>query len=1286
MKTVFVSSTFKDMQAERDVIRNEVLPYLNELGKEYGEGVSFCDLRWGVDTSSQSEEEANKTVLSVCLNEIDRARPYMIVLIGDRYGYMPGSAMIGHEVSRRKRFSLDDLEISVTQLEIEYGAFSGSKLNEHTFFYFRELEGAEIPGDYLAESEEYRRRLDQLKNRIRSIAGDHLYVYHAKWDGSKVTELSGLVNRIQKDLGDEFRKSWEDIASFGIAERTKKIQENYVIERLNFFSKDTFHPIVSPILDRSIAKDIIKDSSLTHDFSYMKLRNTIHPEGLSDIIAAARAHSEYDLKLAKTLARDTIIVHGSNYPVRIITGVTGSGKTMTLLHIARIMEKVGYKVIEVYCGITSLLSTSRGVLLYIIYHLEKLMEMDHKYLREEDLTADKLIRELDTDQALDYANMLAARFTEDKKYHKNYRILIAIDGIDRLQSGRERDSLQFIPEKLSDDLRVIMTADGRMDLPFIESVNELSDITEEEALDLIEGSLQSFGKQMAEEVRNVIISKEQAYIPLYLYMVISRLSIFGEEDFKKIREMGDGIENINHYLCSVVRDLPEDRYAMSYELMRASAEHINYTLFMKVAEYLAISRYGLRISDLEELAAMDRELVGHTFTRLQFAQFVNYMSELFMLRENGAYDYLHECTRDGIINEMGDRAFEINDAIITFLHTLPEEDEIRSRELMWHVLMTDRIPEIIRTIYDISTSGKELQDIVVSDIIDWLVNDQARSIREYLMLPEAQEETDAYLPTVLHFLCDRIVPQIGDKAKEEETTYILTHGMLAAAENCVKRRDNAGSREVLNHVRLAAGEFLLSLGERNRMKLCRNLLAKAHDGFDRLYDGAEDIRKDEYRRYRWKSLYLLYQLTFVCDDPQYIADRSRIMGDIKLEIRQMDPGREEDRMLMLQSRLMMGRDLYERHGKENLVEAKSLADNVYHELLTAEPKEIADSKGNMDSWIDHSTYNSFEADRLMIEACNLLGDILLENRDPGSVDLSLAFSRLAVAISAHRRDRDKSLKGLSLYREAYGKLAEKIYMSTRNGLGFGDYQKQEDADLSLGYVMRRAIELDEQFRTMRSKRIRCEAIHEKARIMTEMSTEKQNVQARAAVQHYEIELDLREELGDLYPYSERDYARCLYALGSARLEVNGCQFEEVYEPVKKAYDMAEELCAVDGSRDNLIFKADVEMKLAEILKDTTRPDNLRHAADYSEDAVKIYRQDNEMRQNVETSIRLAAALRSAGFVYELLGDKDSLRCAYDRIREAADIKEQLKRSGNAGKEIHELMGLEIVKKRIERRL
>ena len=67
MKSFFISSTFKDMQAERDMLQQIILPRVRRWLRRYGEDMLALDLRWGVDTLSLSEEESGRLVLKVCI-------------------------------------------------------------------------------------------------------------------------------------------------------------------------------------------------------------------------------------------------------------------------------------------------------------------------------------------------------------------------------------------------------------------------------------------------------------------------------------------------------------------------------------------------------------------------------------------------------------------------------------------------------------------------------------------------------------------------------------------------------------------------------------------------------------------------------------------------------------------------------------------------------------------------------------------------------------------------------------------------------------------------------------------------------------------------------------------------------------------------------------------------------------------------------------------------------------------------------------------------------------------
>jgi hypothetical protein len=68
---VFVSSTFRDMGAERDELVKQVFPELRDLCESRGVTWGEVDLRWGIT----DEQKAEGQVLPLCLAEIACCRP-----------------------------------------------------------------------------------------------------------------------------------------------------------------------------------------------------------------------------------------------------------------------------------------------------------------------------------------------------------------------------------------------------------------------------------------------------------------------------------------------------------------------------------------------------------------------------------------------------------------------------------------------------------------------------------------------------------------------------------------------------------------------------------------------------------------------------------------------------------------------------------------------------------------------------------------------------------------------------------------------------------------------------------------------------------------------------------------------------------------------------------------------------------------------------------------------------------------------------------------------------------
>lgn len=67
---IFFSSTFTDMSTERDLLMEDVYPYLREFCRRLGYNFSVADMRWGVRDEMTDEHQA----VEICVTEVQRCR------------------------------------------------------------------------------------------------------------------------------------------------------------------------------------------------------------------------------------------------------------------------------------------------------------------------------------------------------------------------------------------------------------------------------------------------------------------------------------------------------------------------------------------------------------------------------------------------------------------------------------------------------------------------------------------------------------------------------------------------------------------------------------------------------------------------------------------------------------------------------------------------------------------------------------------------------------------------------------------------------------------------------------------------------------------------------------------------------------------------------------------------------------------------------------------------------------------------------------------------------------
>jgi tetratricopeptide (TPR) repeat protein len=161
---VFVSSTFRDMQDEREELIKRIFPQLRKICETRGVTWGEVDLRWGVSDEQKAEGE----VLPICLDEVRRCRPYFIGLLGERYGWILDG--VEPAILAREPWLAGYRGRSVTEIEMVCGVLDNPEMANHAFFYFRDpAVSAALRLDPPLEPSppEASAKLDALKDRIR---------------------------------------------------------------------------------------------------------------------------------------------------------------------------------------------------------------------------------------------------------------------------------------------------------------------------------------------------------------------------------------------------------------------------------------------------------------------------------------------------------------------------------------------------------------------------------------------------------------------------------------------------------------------------------------------------------------------------------------------------------------------------------------------------------------------------------------------------------------------------------------------------------------------------------------------------------------------------------------------------------------------------------------------------------------------------------------------------------------------------------------------------------------
>lgn len=232
---VFISSTFSDMQQERNYLVKKIFPDIERECRKRNVEFIALDLRWGI-----TEEEAKHgKVVEICINEIDRTRPFFIGLLGGRYGWVPGSGddFDPERISQNMPWIRPYLDggISITEMEMRYGVLD-CKIPIYASFFIRK--DKDIPKKYREGNPSLTKKLQNLKNTIRAAAKDGLCTVT---DYGSVKSLGESVRKQLMDMVDRLFPKEESLTMYDLFAAH---QEHSVSELRRFH-----HPRVQDLLN-----------------------------------------------------------------------------------------------------------------------------------------------------------------------------------------------------------------------------------------------------------------------------------------------------------------------------------------------------------------------------------------------------------------------------------------------------------------------------------------------------------------------------------------------------------------------------------------------------------------------------------------------------------------------------------------------------------------------------------------------------------------------------------------------------------------------------------------------------------------------------------------------------------------------------------------------------------------------------------------------------------------------------------------------------------------------------
>ncbi|NLD98036.1 MAG: DUF4062 domain-containing protein [Synergistaceae bacterium] len=718
-RPVFISSTFRDMHAERDHLRDNAFLRLAERLRERAHYLDPVDLRQGVEVLSESEEaQREEHILKVCLDEIERSKPFLVVLLGDRYGWIPPPERMRFAASSAGLAETVDVEgRSVTELEILYGVLENKDQRKRSRFYFRTLDRVGMPPEVSDpfpgetpsdDPSSPAGRLRALKERIRREMPDRVRNYTLSWDveRGRFEGLDGLDRMVEedlwRDLDEETREylrtapaTWQEADALAVAD--------FVAERTRGYVECP--AVTDPMIEFALSETV--PSQEAQHWGLVVAGET--GSGKSSLFG--RVYEQLHKK--DTEGEIILLSHAAGIYPR-----SGDVDRMLKRWVSELAKFLGVPdPLEIEKGASAPFTVSESgsrTETGANTGIEMEMEMGGAKGRENS----PLVTSDDIEKAFD--SLLGQASVKR-------RVVLLVDALNQFEPSVRTRGVTWLPQPKSwpRNVRFIATAipcEASDALKNREGCLELSvpPVTPDEAREIVHRFYQRHHRTANPRVAEALMAKKTAEgraahgNPLWLSLALQEMNLLEADDYAQAdKEYAHlpGAERILKLQLDQAESLPSDVPGVYGELLDRAARYCGEEWLSALFGVLAVSRAGWRESDLRPLVPL---VSGRQWDDLAFAQARRILGPHMVQRgAHSQWDFFHASLRDALMKRglEDERARkDIHRLVCDHFESLPASDPLRIEETMHHLLrLGDReraAAHLAAAVYDRSPTGE----------------------------------------------------------------------------------------------------------------------------------------------------------------------------------------------------------------------------------------------------------------------------------------------------------------------------------------------------------------------------------------------------------------------------------------------------------------------------------------------------------------------------------------------------------------------------------------------------